>query len=72
MLEIRFKDYLDGRTRYVTVAGNLRSGIPYGTKICIEKLNERFGKQISLQVCKIIILVTFLTKECQTLHNIFI
>ncbi|XP_029156884.1 uncharacterized protein LOC114929466 [Nylanderia fulva] len=44
------QDYLDGRTHYVTVAGNLRSGIPYGTKICIEELNERFGKQISLQI----------------------
>ncbi|XP_070169167.1 uncharacterized protein [Polyergus mexicanus] len=44
------QDYLDGRTRYVTVAGNLRSGIPYGTRICIEKLNERFGKQIFLQI----------------------
>ncbi|CAL1680428.1 unnamed protein product [Lasius platythorax] len=44
------QDYLDGRTHYVTVAGNLRSGIPYGTKICIEELNERFGKQIPLQI----------------------
>ncbi|XP_050462879.1 uncharacterized protein LOC126857468 [Cataglyphis hispanica] len=44
------QDYLDGRTRYVTVAGNLRSGIPYGTKICIEKLNERFGKQVFLEI----------------------
>lgn len=44
------QDYLDDRTHYVTVAGNLRSGISYGTKICIEELNERFGKQISLQI----------------------
>ncbi|XP_077256797.1 uncharacterized protein LOC143894428 [Temnothorax americanus] len=44
------QDYLDGRARYVTVAGNLRSGIPYGTKVCIEKLNEQFGKQIHLQI----------------------
>ncbi|XP_020296958.1 uncharacterized protein LOC109861642 [Pseudomyrmex gracilis] len=44
------QDYLDGRTAYVTVAGNLKSGIPYGTKICIEKLNEQFGRQIPLQI----------------------
>ncbi|EGI64537.1 PREDICTED: uncharacterized protein LOC105147034 [Acromyrmex echinatior] len=44
------QDYLDGRARYVTVAGNLKSGIPYGTKICIEELNEQFGKQIPLQI----------------------
>ncbi|TGZ51225.1 uncharacterized protein [Temnothorax longispinosus] len=44
------QDYLDGRARYVTVAGNLRSGIPYGTKVCIEKLNEQFGRQIHLQI----------------------
>ncbi|XP_011690636.1 PREDICTED: uncharacterized protein LOC105451716 [Wasmannia auropunctata] len=44
------QDYLDGRARFVTVAGNLRSGIPYGTKICIEKLNEQFGRQIHLQI----------------------
>ncbi|XP_011872323.1 PREDICTED: uncharacterized protein LOC105564511 [Vollenhovia emeryi] len=44
------QDYLDGRARYVTVAGNLRSGIPYGTKVCVEKLNEQFGRQIHLQI----------------------
>ncbi|KYN42166.1 hypothetical protein ALC56_03304 [Trachymyrmex septentrionalis] len=44
------QDYLDGRAHYVTVAGNLKSGIPYRTKICIEKLNEYFGKQIPLQI----------------------
>ncbi|XP_071575682.1 uncharacterized protein [Temnothorax nylanderi] len=44
------QDHLDGRARYVTVAGNLRSGIPYGTKVCIEKLNEQFGRQIHLQI----------------------
>ncbi|KAL6261559.1 hypothetical protein P5V15_006646 [Pogonomyrmex californicus] len=44
------QDYLDGRVPYVTVAGNLRSGIPYGTKVCIERLNEQFGKQIHLQI----------------------
>ncbi|XP_011160236.1 uncharacterized protein LOC105196160 [Solenopsis invicta] len=44
------QDYLDGRARYVTVAGNLRSGIPYGTKICIEKLNEQFRRQLHLQI----------------------
>ncbi|XP_072763057.1 uncharacterized protein [Anoplolepis gracilipes] len=44
------QDYLDDRTHYVTVAGNLRSGISYGTKICIEKLNERFGQHILLEI----------------------
>ncbi|XP_018393715.1 PREDICTED: uncharacterized protein LOC108772643 [Cyphomyrmex costatus] len=44
------QDYLDGRARYVTVAGNLKSGISYGTNICIEKLNEQFGRQILLQI----------------------
>ncbi|XP_012059666.1 PREDICTED: uncharacterized protein LOC105622865 [Atta cephalotes] len=44
------QDYLDGRAHYVSVAGNLKSGIPYGTKICIEELNEQFGKQILMQI----------------------
>ncbi|EFN81744.1 uncharacterized protein LOC105185774 [Harpegnathos saltator] len=44
------QDYLDGRNRYVTVAGNLKSGIPYGTKVCIEKMNERFGRWIPFEV----------------------
>ncbi|KAH0947685.1 hypothetical protein HN011_001385 [Eciton burchellii] len=44
------QDYLDGRARYVTVAGDLKSGIPYATQICIEELNERFGRQIPLQI----------------------
>ncbi|KAL0105399.1 hypothetical protein PUN28_016802 [Cardiocondyla obscurior] len=44
------QDYLDGRVGYVTVAGDLRSGISYGTKVCIEKLNEQFGRQIYLQI----------------------
>ncbi|XP_018301391.1 uncharacterized protein [Mycetomoellerius zeteki] len=44
------QDYIDGRTHFVTVAGNLKSGISYGTKICIEKLNEQFGRQIPLQI----------------------
>ncbi|XP_014482421.1 PREDICTED: uncharacterized protein LOC106748435 [Dinoponera quadriceps] len=44
------QDFLDGRNRYVTVAGNLRSGIPYGTKVCIEELNKHLGRRIPLEV----------------------
>ncbi|XP_011344966.1 uncharacterized protein LOC105283692 isoform X2 [Ooceraea biroi] len=44
------QDYLDDRAPYVTVAGNLKSGIPYATQICIKELNEQFGRRISLQI----------------------
>ncbi|XP_012059700.1 PREDICTED: uncharacterized protein LOC105622901 [Atta cephalotes] len=47
---LRNVDYLDDRARYVTVASNLKSGIPHETKICIEELNEQFEKQIPMQI----------------------
>nr|XP_012232474.1 PREDICTED: uncharacterized protein LOC105678053 isoform X1 [Linepithema humile] len=42
--------YLDNRGKFVTVAGNINSGISYGTKVCIEELNEHFGMRIPLEI----------------------
>ncbi|XP_050591761.1 uncharacterized protein LOC126922854 isoform X2 [Bombus affinis] len=44
------QDYLDGRAEFVTVSMDLDSGIPYGTKLCIPELNEKFLRPIPLQV----------------------
>ncbi|XP_078033254.1 uncharacterized protein LOC144468022 [Augochlora pura] len=44
------QDFLDGRAEFVTVSMDLDSGIPYGTKVCIPELNEKFGHQIPFQV----------------------
>ncbi|XP_033333804.2 uncharacterized protein LOC117224777 [Megalopta genalis] len=44
------QDFLDGRAEFVTVSMDLDSGIPYGTKVCIPEINEKFGNQIPLQV----------------------
>ncbi|XP_031836344.1 uncharacterized protein LOC116428636 [Nomia melanderi] len=43
------QDFLDGRVEFVTVSMDLDSGIPYGTKVCIPELNEKFGRQIPFQ-----------------------
>ncbi|XP_012246675.1 uncharacterized protein LOC100743567 [Bombus impatiens] len=43
------QDYLDGRAEFVTVSMDLDSGIPYGTKLCIPELNEKFLRPIPLQ-----------------------
>ncbi|CAL7950365.1 unnamed protein product [Xylocopa violacea] len=50
MKELRtLQDFLDGRAEFVTVAMDLDSGIPYGTKLCIPELNAKFLRQIPLQ-----------------------
>ncbi|CAK9812962.1 hypothetical protein ANTPLA_LOCUS7612 [Anthophora plagiata] len=43
------QDFLDGRGEFVTVSMDLDGGIPYGTKLCIPDLNEKFQRQIPLQ-----------------------
>ncbi|XP_048267269.1 uncharacterized protein LOC105666395 isoform X2 [Bombus terrestris] len=43
------QDYLDDRAEFVTVSMDLDSGIPYGTKLCIPELNEKFLRPIPLQ-----------------------
>ncbi|CAK9819982.1 hypothetical protein ANTQUA_LOCUS10393 [Anthophora quadrimaculata] len=43
------QDFLDGRGEFVTVSMDLDGGIPYGTKLCIPELNEKFQRQIPLQ-----------------------
>ncbi|KOC65529.1 hypothetical protein WH47_00499, partial [Habropoda laboriosa] len=54
-LDVRMKklrtlqDFLDGRGEFVTVSMDLDGGIPYGTKLCIPQLNEKFQRQIPLQ-----------------------
>ncbi|KAF3428669.1 hypothetical protein E2986_14105 [Frieseomelitta varia] len=43
------QDYIDERAEFVTVSMDLDSGIPYGTKLCIPELNEKFLRKIPLE-----------------------
>lgn len=45
-----FKDFLDDRTEFVTLAMDETLRVPYGTIVCIPELNKHFGRRIKFEV----------------------